>query len=506
MIQVRLGSTKGRIVGDLDQSVQDALRLVCSYVRPEAVFQMEAAKRLSEAEPWNKRAAAMARADGRVSLYNRGTRTFPIGLWPLVEGVLKARRIEFQALTMPDHPHPLIRQGSRQGSLSLFNHVLRGYQKDVVTAALRARRGMIKVATGGGKTLIAASIMQEVSLRTVFFVHTKDLLYQAHNTFAEIFGAHSVGIIGDGRVSPAEITVCTLQTMARALGVIEHKAAISIDEDDQIDDKTQWDKRDAMEFLDSCGVVFMDECHRVAAPLAHEVVMAAKLPVYRFGLSASPWRDDGADIVLEGVFGQTLGNVTASYLIEHEYLVPPFIRMLSVPPQGFGKGTTYDTVYRRYVVENETRNRMGVDAALKMMDRGRQTLVLVRHLIHGRIIQDMIRDLRGSAPPFVHGETPDERRAQIIRELVTGSARLVVASTIADEGLDAPELSGLVLLSGGKSSTRALQRVGRTLRIAPGKRDAEIVDFHDGARWLTEHSRARERLYETEPGFTILDF
>jgi superfamily II DNA or RNA helicase len=63
----------------------------------------------------------------------------------------------------------------------------------------------------------------------------------------------------------------------------------------------------------------------------------------------------------------------------------------------------------------------------------------------------------------------------------------------------------LVLLGSGKSSTRALQRIGRVLRPYPGKTHASVIDFTDNAKFLYDHSLARQRIYETETEFIVTD-
>lgn len=52
-------------------------------------------------------------------------------------------------------------------------------------------------------------------------------------------------------------------------------------------------------------------------------------------------------------------------------------------------------------------------------------------------------------------------------------------------------LSGLIIASGGKSSVRALQRVGRVIRLHKDKRKAVVIDFCDQAPYLRDHSEIR---------------
>jgi superfamily II DNA or RNA helicase len=85
-----------------------------------------------------------------------------------------------------------------------------------------------------------------------------------------------------------------------------------------------------------------------------------------------------------------------------------------------------------------------------------------------------------------------------------GELDVLVASKIFDQGIDIPELNSLVLAGSGKSSARALQRIGRVIRKGKDKKDAIVVDFYDQCKYLREHSKARKNIYMTEPGFKII--
>jgi superfamily II DNA or RNA helicase len=84
-----------------------------------------------------------------------------------------------------------------------------------------------------------------------------------------------------------------------------------------------------------------------------------------------------------------------------------------------------------------------------------------------------------------------------------GEHQITISSVIFDEGIDVKPLDTLILAGSGKSSTRALQRIGRILRPYPGKNDAIAVDFIDHCKYLKKHSQARLKIYETEREFVI---
>jgi superfamily II DNA or RNA helicase len=143
-----------------------------------------------------------------------------------------------------------------------------------------------------------------------------------------------------------------------------------------------------------------------------------------------------------------------------------------------------------------------VAESARLIRKGVATLVLVRHISHGVAISERLTEL---GVPFLSGKDDSTHRNQVLRDLRAGSLPGLVATTIADEGLDVKPLGGLVLLGGGKSSTRALQRIGRVLRPHPGKDHAQVIDFTDNAKFLYDHSLARQRIYETEDEFIVMD-
>ena len=448
---------------------------------------------------YGPRYGKMANWDGMKRLYHKGFRTFPSGLLPRIEFILTNARVEFQ---VEYDTKPWTNWKHYTTDLSGFEQ--RDYQEAAVVSVMENGRCMVKVATGGGKTYIAARVIAECGMPTVFLVHTKDLMYQAFDVFSQIFGEDRVGLIGDGICKPADITICTIQTAALALDVDYEKYAYSEDEEDER--KMDMDKvATVVGVIQDAGVVIMDECHRVAAPTATNVLSAINNAMYRIGLSASPWRDDGADLVLEAVFGQVAVDIPASQLIERGYLVTPYIKFVSVPPVTFPKGTKYATIYEQYIVNNSVRNAIGIRETLSLVKKGKPTMVLVRHIAHGRFIASELESVLGEPVPFLSGKDDSDTRNRTIQGMRDGTVKLLVATTIADEGLDIRPLEGLVLLGGGKSSTRALQRVGRVLRTYGNKKNAVVIDFDDKARFLADHSKKRQQIYEAEPSFVITD-
>ena len=214
--------------------------------------------------------------------------------------------------------------------------------------------------------------------------------------------------------------------------------------------------------------------------------------------SATPWRDLGDDILIDACFGKMIANISASFLIQRGYLVRPHIYFCNMNNmRGIGK-SPYVTVYKKAIVENEMRNNSILNFANYFRSQGRKILILVKQVAHGKLLENMIPD-----STFLYGGTGKKKRASHLDKMREGDPSVTIASVIFDEGVDCKPLDTLILAGGGKSPTRALQRIGRILRTYPGKQDAIAVDFMDGCRYLQGHSRKRERIYKTEEEFII---
>jgi len=442
--------------------------------------------------------------DGKRHLFNLRQQTFPAGLWGRVREALEHHAIEYE---LEDHFQPPPPPAAPLLNACPPRLMLRDYQEAAVEAALRERRGIIQMATGGGKTLLAAHLLRRIGRPAFFFVHTRDLLYQAARVFEQELGVE-VGLLGDGQASVRALTVATIQTALRAFEEapparrIARRAPLE-DEDEEaeerpveLDDAT---RRQTCEAIEGAEVVIFDECHHVPADSFYKIAMRTHSAAWRLGLSATPWRDDGHDLLLAAALGEKISVTCCSDLIDRGYLVAPSIAMIAAPKLGLAwRGMSYQDVYQRAIVENQERNRAIAARARQWAGQGRSVLILVAQVAHGRALLEALPEAR-----FVYGALESALRRQYLLELEQKLQPMMIATTLADEGLDLPTLDAVILGGGGKSETRAFQRIGRALRPAAGKTQAQVLDFHDAVPYLRQHSEARLALYRQEPRFKI---
>jgi len=489
MTVVVLTNAGGRIF-DLPSGMPEKISDYCSY-------EMQGAEK---SELFKKK-----RWDGRKRLYDRQHGKFPIGLWFRIRTLLELNGVQYDLAdgrTQPDRHLDVAMAEEIDGQPV----VVRPYQREAVVAAISSEQSVIRVATGGGKTVIASCLIAQLRCQTLFMVHTKDLLYQAQREISKFLGGEHIGQIGDGVVDVRPVTIATMQTIAKYLNVKIQKD--SYDDEEEYKDPTDVKKfgKEIGRAVDKAEMVIWDEVHRVACDTAHDVMAAITNAYYRVGLSASPWRDDGADMMIEAAFGHVSYKISASELIDIDFLVRPIIRRHTVKASvpWYEDDRPYDTIYKQEIVENGARNEIILKYVMEFSALDVPTLVLVQQIKHGNTLKRLISD-RFDPIDFVSGRDLTIKRLQAIQGMRDGEIQNLIASTIADEGLDIKRLAGLILAGGGKSSTRALQRVGRTLRPFPGKTHALIVDLADDAKYLRVHAQKRKEIYQTEPGFVILE-
>ena len=347
-------------------------------------------------------------------------------------------------------------------------------------------------------TLVAAMMASYFGKRCIVYVIGKDLLHQIHGFFSKIFD-QEIGIIGDGLCEIRDINVASVWTIGQALGLEKSKILLDTTEGESIIDKSKY--RSILDLMRGAKVHIFDECHLAACDTIQEIAKKIN-PEYVYGMSASPWRDDGADLLIEGVFGSTIVDISASYLIRGGFLVKPYIKFIEVPPLGISLPRKYPTMYKHYIIENDIRNQKIITGAERMVEQGFKPLILYTRLKHGK---KLFKEVSKKIPTMLlSGKDNQETRELAKEQLESGEIQCIVASTIFDIGVDLPALSGLIIAGGGKSSVRACQRIGRVIRKHPGKACAAVLDFYDQAQYfLKQHSIVRYKIYSSEEEFDV---
>lgn len=378
--------------------------------------------------------------------------------------------------------HLLRSEASREGVTVVFDDArvlpserlqvpdvaLRDYQARAVDALARVTQGTVVLPCGGGKTRVALGAIARLKTPTLVLVHTLDLAEQWRSEVRERLQLEA-GLIGAGEASPAQVTVALIQALAH------------------------WPRVKLEAFLAGFGLLILDEAHHVAASTFHDIVDHCPAR-YRLGLTATPEREDGLTPLLELFLGNRLLMVTHDELVAAGVLTVPSIRTITT-------GFTYRYRAEDYaqmlnaVADDETRNRAIIDAVVAEARAGHTCLVLSGRVEHCEFLAVAIRS-SGLTAAALTGGVDRERRKGLLDEARDGRLQVLVATSLADEGLDLPRLSRVFLAFLGRSRGRTIQRLGRLMRPHPSKQTAVLFDFVDKqVPILRRHHLERRKLY-----------
>jgi len=383
---------------------------------------------------------------------------------------------------------------------------LRDYQAAVARSAWAQLRRIgaatVQMATGAGKSYLAGYLARKLvdaGHAVILSALTLDLVYQLRD-FAARFGA------------TANVHAVTVQTLYRRLsgrGVVEDAES---DEDREIlrhyADETPGVGDEIASIADRRNVaLILDEVQHVPARTVRYVATRVGGGwALRVGLSATPFRNDGHDLVIYAVMGEIVEpRISSSYLIERGHAVPVEIRVVRAPECpgvrecGDARGAEGYACVRRALAECEPRNKFIVELVRRSE---RPALVLVRLVSHAERLARMMRraGLRAAAAT---GAVKGEERERLFNAIKRGALDAIVATQLADEGLDLPPLRALVLAMADKSKTRTLQRIGRLVRPWPGKAAGVAYELLDDAPFFRDHLRERLKLYAAEPAWRV---
>lgn len=511
-IELRVANNTTYIIGRLESQIYQGLKKRLGYSPENVIFMMRqveeknkrdrlAGKDISWKQEWDGTISTVcwSAANCKCSIKKQGTH-FPTGLVSIAVNYLRSAGVN---VTVTDCRE--IVEKSLELEMS-EDFEPRDYQLEVIDSACNIDRGIIKVCTGGGKTPIACAIMANRGVSPmVFYVTSIDLLRQAKDELERFIKSNgmdiTVGELSGLKKDIQDITVMTVQTAVKSLGGVWKK----FDEEDSTkkekDDITQI-KKDVKELIQTSKLMFCDEVQHWAAETCQIISDHSQQARYRYGLSATPFRDQGDDILIDSCFGKVIADISASKLILLNYLVKPKITFIPIDNNVSGK-LSYANIYKDCIVYNSTRNNIISVLAQNMANDGRSVLILCKQIAHGKLLEKLIPNSK-----FLHGTHSAKKRKEHLDLMRSGEANITIASTIFDEGVDCRPLDGLILAGGGKSPTRALQRIGRVLRpyTYPNgriKQESMVVDFMDNCKYMRDHSKKRLKIYRSEPEFEV---
>jgi superfamily II DNA or RNA helicase len=463
MISVKTLVSGEIIIKDLPEKVVNIIRQVLSYDNPNYAN----AKRFSKNGYVGKNIPEIIQC---AKLDKFGYLHVPRGTIQIIKPILEQNNISMDII-----------DGRSLGKPIKCNAILglRQYQKIAQYNGIKKVQGVILLPCGGGKTVIGVSIVGKLKRTTLVVVHTKDLRDQWIESLINKIGIdpNDIGQIGDGITDIKPVTVAIVDSL---LSVIK-------------------DKKLRLE-LKKFGICIVDEAHHVPSNTFQSVLpyLPAK---WRIGLTATPEREDGQTKLMYWTMGNEIFSYEMDQLVREGYLIRatiiPIETNFEYSPEIGSTSSEYIHQLSEALINDESRNGIIVGLAIREAIRGESILILSNRRDHCKLLNQLIsRDRRVSSFALT-GQVRKKIRQKVLTDFRAGKINCLIATSLADEGLDVPQLSRLILALPGKAKGRTVQRVGRVMR--PGKDKTSIVyDIVDvKIPTLLTRFMSRKRIYRS---------
>lgn len=121
-------------------------------------------------------------------------------------------------------------------------------------------------------------------------------------------------------------------------------------------------------------------------------------------------------------------------------------------------------------------------------NRGEKIIIFTQH---NRLVYNISKKY---LLPFITHTSSKEERKDVLNGFRDGRYSAIVTSKVLDEGIDVPDASLGIIVSGTGSSREFIQRLGRLLRKKEGK-EVKLIEFVSvGTKEIQSSSRRKRRL------------
>lgn len=320
------------------------------------------------------------------------------------------------------------------------------------TRANGFRRGLAVLATGLGKTWLAAFDAAQMGARRILFVaHREEILNQAAETFVRIRPGLRVGFyMGQARDAEVDVLCASVQTLSRSAHL----------------------ERFSPQHFD---YVVVDEFHHAAAS-TYRRLLSYFAPQFMLGLTATPDRTDQSDIL--SLCDDNLVFTCNLFDGINERLLVPFhyygifdeeVDYAAIP----WRNGRFDPEQLSHKLATLARARH----ALREWQRYKQrrTLAFCVSIAHAEYMSSQFAKARIACAAVYSGSSLS--RADALERLDSGQLEVVFSVDLFNEGVDLPALDTVMMLRPTESKILFLQQLGRGLRKSDAKECLVVLDF-----------------------------
>lgn len=328
-------------------------------------------------------------------------------------------------------------------------------QLEALEALLHTRRegfsrGLVVLATGMGKTWLAAfDALQMNAKRVLFVAHREEILLQAQAVFGRVHHNARTGLFqGTTKQHDADFIFASVQSLSKP-EALQHFASKHFD------------------------YIVIDEFHHASAP-SYKNVLKHFSPQFLLGLTATPERTDQADIL----------TLCDNNLVFERNLVHGINEKLLAPIHYYG-------IYDEFVNYQEIPWRSGrfdptqIESAFATQQRAKhiyqnwlkhkqsRTLGFCISQKHADFMSEYFQQQGVRAGAVYAGS--HLTRHQGLQQLAAGQLDVIFAVDMFNEGTDLPALDTVLMLRPTESKIIFLQQLGRGLRLSASTQKTHVV-------------------------------
>jgi len=400
-----------------------------------------------------------------------GCRMRPIDFWSIKEYLI-SQGIKCQCEFSTNFPLNLTLKTS---------FTIRSYQLEAFQSWQdNDNQGVVILPTGSGKTYLGIYILAQLNIKTLIVVPTLELVDQWYTRLQEKLSAEDhandqfegfIGKFGGGKKEIKPITITTYDSAYLYLP----------------------------KFRATYGLLILDEIHHLSGEKYRLIAEGSIIP-NRLGLTATLQEDTEEYAVIEKLVGDIVYRKKPAELTQLGQLASYKVKQIKVnlSPELLEDYTREQKQFLKYLKKfiraknpfKQVIYRSNQDPkakqALKSYRKAKniafnseKKITVIREILeehlrdrilvfceHISFVEKLSREF---FIPALTSNTPSSERKKIMQNFRTGKYRILSSGKILDEGVDVPEASVGIIVSGTGTQRQFIQRLGRLLRPLPNK-------------------------------------
>ncbi len=356
------------------------------------------------------------------------------------------------------------RRTCRPYQLEALNRLSEAVEKD-------ERKGLITLATGLGKTMVASSFISDFfeinpKANVLVLAHRQDLVHQLDQACWSQLNSQVSSHVWTGGEIPSFFEGIVFATWQSVLIAMDNG------------------------FInpEHYSLIIVDECHH--APSQGFTRLLNELePSFLLGVTATPWRTD--NISLKPLFGEPLFSMSVVEGMQKGYLSKVDYKMLT---DGIDWDKLSELSRMGHTVKNLNANLYVPERDRGMVEEISETikstndprvLVFCRTIAHAERLLGFFK-MYGINSSVLHSKLSKTERFKELSRFRIGRITVLISIDVLNEGIDVPEVNIVCFARVTHSRRIFLQQLGRGLRLSENKKEVKVLDFVADIRRIAE--------------------